>query len=52
MRTWQNRRYWIVGASEWLGRELARKSSGAGKQVILSARNAERLADFATGDPA
>ncbi|WP_417250042.1 SDR family NAD(P)-dependent oxidoreductase [Celeribacter sp.] len=35
--------YWIVGASEGLGRELAYLLDAAGASLLLSARNAERL---------
>ena len=44
MREWAGKRYWLVGASEGLGLALARLISGAGAEVILSARNAEGLA--------
>lgn len=36
-------RYWLVGASEGLGRSLATKLSEAGIELALSARNADRL---------
>lgn len=45
MRHWQGKRYWLVGASEGLGLALARIISRAGAEVILSARNADRLAE-------
>ncbi|MBK5946520.1 short-chain dehydrogenase [Rhodobacter veldkampii DSM 11550] len=41
---WQGKRYWLVGASEGLGRALAHQISRAGAEVIVSARNADRLA--------
>jgi NADP-dependent 3-hydroxy acid dehydrogenase YdfG len=40
------RRYWLVGASEGLGRALALKLAQAGAEVIVSARSAERLAEL------
>ncbi|WOI55430.1 SDR family NAD(P)-dependent oxidoreductase [Palleronia sp. LCG004] len=46
MRHWSGKRYWIVGASEGLGREVARRISGTGAHVILSARNRDRLNDL------
>lgn len=45
MREWTGKRYWLVGASEGLGLALARKISGAGAEVILSARSADRLTE-------
>jgi NADP-dependent 3-hydroxy acid dehydrogenase YdfG len=45
MRDWTGKRYWLVGASEGLGLALARRISGAGAEVILSARSADRLAE-------
>ena len=43
MRDFKGKRYWLVGASEGLGRALALKLSQAGAEVILSARSTERL---------
>lgn len=43
MRNWVDKRYWIVGASEGLGRELAIAMSKAGAEVIISARSEDRL---------
>ena len=43
MRQWQGKRYWLVGASEGLGREVAFCLSRAGCEVIVSARSEERL---------
>ena len=51
MRDWKGKRYWLVGASEGLGQALAMQLSRAGAEVILSARNADRLAEVAAGLP-
>ncbi len=43
MTIWQGKRYWLVGASEGLGRALAHDLSRAGAEVIVSARSEDRL---------
>ncbi len=48
---WQGKRYWLVGASEGLGAALAYKLSAAGAEVIVSARNADRLQAVAEALP-
>ncbi len=47
MTGFSGRSYWLVGASEGLGREIARQLYAKGAGLILSARNAERLEDLA-----
>lgn len=51
MRDWAGKRYWIVGASEGLGRAVAEAVSRAGAEVIVSARNEERLQALADNLP-
>lgn len=46
MKDWTGKRYWLVGASEGLGRELALTMSRAGIEVIVSARSEDRLKDL------
>lgn len=43
MTGFSGKTYWLIGASEGLGRALAEKLSAEGARLILSARNAERL---------
>lgn len=51
MRDLNGKRYWLVGASEGLGRALAFHLSRMGVEVIVSARNAERLAELVNDLP-
>ena len=51
MRDFSGKRYWLVGASEGLGQALAERLSAAGAEVIVSARNADRLAEVVAGLP-
>ena len=44
MKHWDGKRYWLVGASEGLGASLAKEMSAQGAELILSARNEEKLA--------
>ena len=47
--TFHGKRYWIVGASEGLGRALAQALDAEGAALVLSARSAQRLQDVAQG---
>jgi short-subunit dehydrogenase len=43
----KGRRYWLVGASEGLGRELARALDHEGVRLVVSARSRERIESLA-----
>lgn len=47
MTAFAGRTYWLIGASEGLGRALARQLSAEGARLVLSARNEERLKSLA-----
>jgi len=46
MRDWNGKRYWLIGASEGLGRAVAECMSRAGVEVIVSARSEDRLQEL------
>ncbi|MEL7213549.1 MAG: SDR family NAD(P)-dependent oxidoreductase [Pseudomonadota bacterium] len=46
MKDWNGKRYWLVGASEGLGRAVAEVMSRAGVEVIVSARSEDRLKEL------
>ncbi|AAV94767.1 SDR family NAD(P)-dependent oxidoreductase [Ruegeria pomeroyi] len=43
MTQFSGKTFWLIGASEGLGRALAKRLDGEGARVILSARNGDRL---------
>jgi short-subunit dehydrogenase len=47
MRDLAGKRYWIIGASEGLGRALAKALDAEAASLVLSARSERRLADIA-----
>ena len=51
MRDFAGKRYWLIGASEGLGRGLAEILSRAGADVIVSARSEDALASVVDGLP-
>ena len=52
MKNWVGKKYWLVGASEGLGEALAHVLSRAGAEVIVSARNADKLTEVVASLPA
>jgi len=51
MRDWSTKRYWLVGASEGLGRAVAEQLSRRGVDLIISARSGDRLGELASQLP-
>lgn len=51
MKDFTGKTYWLVGASEGLGAALAARLGAAGADLVVSARNAERLEKVAAGLP-
>ena len=47
---WQGRRVWLVGASTGIGLACAQALRAAGAQVVVSARNAQGVQDWAAQD--
>ncbi len=46
MSEWIGKKYWLVGASEGLGRAVAEQMSKLGCQLVLSARSEDRLQEL------
>jgi NAD(P)-dependent dehydrogenase (short-subunit alcohol dehydrogenase family) len=49
--SWTGRRVWLLGASSGIGRATASALHAQGAQVVVSARNAQSLADFVAEHP-
>lgn len=47
MKEMAGKKFWLIGASEGLGRALAEELHRSGVQLVVSARNSERLASLA-----
>ncbi|MEM8899308.1 MAG: SDR family NAD(P)-dependent oxidoreductase, partial [Bacteroidota bacterium] len=43
MKSFKNKRVWITGASDGIGKELAIQLANAGAKIILTARSTEKL---------
>lgn len=51
MTVFAHKTYWLIGASEGMGRALAHKLSAEGATLVLSARNIARLEELCGGLP-
>src|SRR6056297_3331847 len=51
MRDWKGKTYWIVGASEGLGRAVAEALSRLGVSLVVSARSGDRLDELVEALP-
>lgn len=52
MTDWVGKKYWLIGASEGLGEALAHVMSRAGTEVVVSARNGDKLSEVVAALPA
>ena len=43
MKNLKGKRYWLIGASDGIGYELAKKMDNLGASLIISARDTQRL---------
>lgn len=51
LRDWHGKTVWLVGASSGIGRATAAALHARGARVVVSARNADALAQFVAGHP-
>ena len=51
MTDWVGKRYWLVGASDGLGEALAHVMSRAGAEMLLSARDEDKLSEVVAALP-
>lgn len=51
MRQWQDKKYWLIGASDGLGAALAHRMSKAGAHVVVSARSEDKLREVVANLP-
>lgn len=51
MKSFQGKRYWLIGASDGLGAALARRLNTLGAEVVLSARSEDKMRDLVADLP-